>query len=69
MMEDLTCFLRLRMLILLETHIPDIQDYINGMLTNLEHLGVMGRHLRQSNEEGLISESKPLLVRRLPFVL
>ena len=43
MKEELTYFLRLRLLILLETYIPDIQDYINGILTDIEHPGVMAQ--------------------------
>ncbi len=36
MTEDLTCCLCLMLLILLKTYIPDIQDYFNGILANLE---------------------------------
>lgn len=43
MTEDLSCSLLVMLLILLETYIPDIQDYINGILTNLERTSAVGQ--------------------------
>ena len=43
MTENLICSLLVMLLILLETYIPDIQDYINGILINLERMSAVGK--------------------------